>query len=257
MLHFDFAHDGQTEVVSSTKCPRKLEVKISQKTASVKLTLPNASKGIEEVPLTGELAKDRFALHQIHDTLFQALYGAPGIASTRILYTVRSRKGNDPEKWGSEVWSADYDGANAKPQTAENCLCVTPTFIPTKSGGRCRHYLYVSYKIGQPKIFAASLEDQVGKRLTYLRGNQLMPAVSPTLDKIAFIGDITGNPDLFIQDFSIENGMTGKPRQVFCAAGAAQGTPTFSPDGKTLAFVSNKDGTPRIYMLEIPFPGLL
>ena len=74
VLHFDFAHDGQTEVVSSTKCPRKLEVKISQKTASVKLTLPNASKGIEEVPLTGELAKDRFALHQIHDTLFQALY---------------------------------------------------------------------------------------------------------------------------------------------------------------------------------------
>lgn len=82
-----------------------------------------------------------------------------------------------------------------------------------------------------------------------------MPTVSPTLDKIAFISDITGNPDLFVQDFSQEEGLLGKPRQVFCAPGATQGTPTFSPDGKKLAFVSNKDGTPRIYTLDIPPPG--
>ena len=29
----------------------------------------------------------------------------------------------------------------------------------------------------------------------------------------------------------------------------------FSPDGKKIAFVSNKDGSPRIYLLTIPPPG--
>lgn len=30
-----------------------------------------------------------------------------------------------------------------------------------------------------------------------------------------------------------------------------QGNPSFSPDGTRLVFVSNKDGTPRIYQMQI------
>jgi TolB protein len=82
-----------------------------------------------------------------------------------------------------------------------------------------------------------------------------MPAVSRQRDKIAFICDITGNPDLFIQDFSPDTGATDKPRQIFATYKATQGTPAFSPDGKQIAFVSNKDGSPRIYVMDIPPPG--
>lgn len=87
-----------------------------------------------------------------------------------------------------------------------------------------------------------------------LRGNQLMPAISPQRDNIAFISDITGNPDLFLQAFSPEQGPIGKPRQIFTTHQATQGSPTFSPDGKKIAFVSNKDGSPRIYVIPIPLP---
>ena len=191
----------------------------------------------------------------MHNTIFQTLYHTQGIAESHILYTLRTRSGDSSAQWLSNVWQADYDGGNAKQLTHDDCLCVTPAFVPSQEGGRCRNFLYVSYKIGQPKIFASTLESSAGKRLMFLRGNQLMPAIAPTLDKIAFISDITGNPDLFVQDFSLEEGVLGKPRQVFCAPGATQGTPTFSPDGKKLAFVSNKDGTPRIYILDIPPPG--
>ena len=88
-----------------------------------------------------------------------------------------------------------------------------------------------------------------------MRGNQLMPAVSRQCDKIAFISDITGNPDLFMQPFSPESGTIGKPQQLFSAFKSTQGTPSFSPNGKQIAFVSNKDGAPRIYIIEIAAPG--
>ena len=37
--------------------------------------------------------------------------------------------------------------------------------------------------------------------------------------------------------------------QLFSFPHATQASPTFSPDGKTLAFVSDKDGSPRIYTI--------
>jgi TolB protein len=257
ILEFDFDNNGKTEIVSKEACSAKIESSIHEKALSVKW-IPASSGttfGVEGQILTGDLHQDRKILHRIHDAFFESLFDDPGIADTRILYTVRTRKGDHSEEWIGDVWTADYDGGNARKITTDQSICVTPAFIPPQSATKCSNFLYVSYKIGQPKIYAASLSDGNGRRLTFLRGNQLMPAVSPKLDKLAFISDITGNPDLFVQEFSLQSGLTGEPRQVFCAPGATQGSPTFNPEGEKLAFVSNKDGTPRIYILDIPSPG--
>ncbi|HRD55108.1 MAG TPA: translocation protein TolB, partial [Parachlamydiaceae bacterium] len=114
---------------------------------------------------------------------------------------------------------------------------------------------YVSYKTGQSKIYVASLKDGTGFRLNDFKGNQLMPAVTYAADKLAFISDYTGNPDLFLQPFSKEEGVLEKPQQVFALKHAVQGSPAFSPDGKKVAFVSNKDGSPKIYVMPIPEKG--
>ena len=82
-----------------------------------------------------------------------------------------------------------------------------------------------------------------------------MPAISQQRDKVAFISDVTGNPDLFLQNFSPETGAIGKPQQIFSARQATQGSPTFSPDGNKIAFVSDKDGSAKIYVINIPDPG--
>lgn len=212
-------------------------------------------KMTEEFPLIGDLSQDRRQVHRMSDVVHKALFGTDGIASTRILYTVKTENSPDSSKWVSEVWEADYDGGNAQQITNERSYCVTPVYLPPKPGFNTGAFMYVSYQLGQPKIFVCSLKDGKRRRLSYVRGNQLMPAISLQRDKVAFICDITGNPDLFLQPFSPEQGAIGKPQQIFSARQATQGTPTFSPDGTRIAFVSDKDGSPKIYVIQIPNAG--
>lgn len=255
VIRYDFSHNGKTAMTASDKSCGQLKMEILHKNARLELIQGEMRKVIDNIALTGHLEEDRVTLHRLHDALFQELFHTSGIASTRILYTVRQKKGEDSTEWQSEVWAADYDGSRAQRLTYEESLCVTPAFIPANQGKQCNHFVYVCYKMGQPKIYVSSITQKSGRRLTYLSGNQLMPALSPKLNQIAFVCDAGGNPDLFVQDFSLEKGAYGKPRQIFSAPGAAQGSPSYSPDGKQLAFVSNKDGTPRIYLFAIPPAG--
>lgn len=278
VLQFDMNYNGMTYIVPNTKekerlaVARELEhtplpsdwkdmgafyllkVKIENRKLSANLFAANtdSAKSVRDIALTGDIAQDRRLIHQLADNIHKALFGTDGIASTRILYTVKTGKGKDPV---SEVWEADYDGENRRQLTNDSGYVVTPVYIPPKPGFTTGGFFFVSYKTGQPKIYYQQINQREPQRLSLLRGNQLMPTLSKQRDKIAFISDATGNPDLFMLEFSPDKGAIGKPYQIFATHQATQGTPTFSPDGKQLAFVSNKDGSPRVYVMNVPSPG--
>lgn len=255
VIRYDLNHNGMT-YTTTTKPLMEVKLHIHQKKlgANVRAIARNTSKNIQEVALSGDFNHDRQQLHLVADAIYESYFPAPGIATTHILYTVRRQtpNGND---WLADVWEADYDGANARQLTQNAGYCVTPNYVPPASGKLPGNFLYVSYKTGQPKIYVGTLKDGKNQRFSYLGGNQLMPMMSRQRDHVAFICDVTGNPDLFLQEFSLDKGAVGKPRQIFAANLSTQGTPTFSPDGKRVAFVSDKDGTPRIYSMNIPPPG--
>ncbi|MEI8365042.1 MAG: Tol-Pal system protein TolB [Parachlamydiaceae bacterium] len=279
ILQFDLDHNGMTYILKSSTDKEKqaaanvfdqspkgpdwkaigafyvVKVRIQDKSLSARLFAANggSSKSIDGLALSGDLARDRRQIHQLADTIHQALFGSDGIASTRLLYTVKNHKGTT---WTSEVWESDYDGQNRKQISTDGSYAVTPVYVPPKKGCSAATFFFVSYSTGQPKIYYQKVgETTPPHRLSYLRGNQLMPAITRQRDKIAFISDITGNPDLFILPFSPDTGATGKPYQIFSTHLATQASPTFSPDGSQIAFVSNKDGSPRIYMMSVPAPG--
>jgi TolB protein len=220
---------------------------VSEKKLSVQVySIATASlKQFPEIALTGTLAEDRKNIHKLADAILRALYGIDGIASSHILFSAQVSSKEDSKHWASEIWECDWDGANAHQITKEGSYCVTPVFLPSRND----RFLYVSYKLGQPKIFIASLKEGKGQRLIEIRGNQLLPAISPQRDMLAFICDAGGRSDLFIQPFHPEKGEVGKPYQLYSYPRATQASPTFSPDGKRIAFVSDKDGSPRIYTL--------
>ncbi len=213
---------------------------------SLFITETGSLKHFQDIPLTGDMLQDRRQIHRLADGIYKALFQTDGIAATRILYAVQHKNPKaDGSQWVSEIWECDWDGASARQITKEGSYSVSPVALPHKSD----KFLYVSYKLGQPKIYLASTHEGVGKKIVDLRGNQLLPAVSPRRDKIAFICDAGGRTDLFLQAFNPEKGEVGKPVQLFSYPHSTQASPTFSPDGQKLAFVSDKDGSPRIYVI--------
>lgn len=280
ILKFDFSHNGMTTLALPSKSRSQLDrntpfdfqgdlsgwakeniyyiikMKAKDKKLAARIFVVNSNgiKAVEGLPLTGVIGQDRRIIHQLADSIFKALFDKEGVASTKFLYAQKSKDAS--KKWVSILYEADYDGANARPISAGDEFVISPSYVPPKAGYKSNACLYVSYKTGQPKIYLGSLSGDIPQRFSLLKGNQLLPAISRQRDKIAFISDVTGNPDLFLQDFDPEKGLVGKPRQIYATHKATQGSPTFSPNGKEIAFVSNKDGSPRIYVMDIPAPGV-
>ncbi len=205
-------------------------------------------KTFSDIPLTGDLNLDRRHIHKLADSIHKALFNKEGIAYSRILYSYQIKNPrSDGSEWISEIWECDWDGANAKQLTHDGSYSVTPIAIPHNPRYNNDRFLYVSYKIGQPKIYLGSLKGGEGKRLIDLRGNQLLPTISLQRDKLAYICDAGGRTDLFIQPLDPKTGEMGKPVQLFSYPRSTQASPTFSSDGSQIAFVSDKDGGMRIY----------
>lgn len=211
-------------------------------------------QGIEGISLTNNLNLDRRKIHILADTITSAFFRIKGIASSHLLYSLTKKESSSSKNWKTEIWECDSDGANARQLTHDSTICMTPYYIPDETG-HSKAFLYISYKHGQPKLFAASLKDGMSKRITLLPGNQLTPAISPKGNFIAFVCDATGNPELYLLPFNLLKGALGKPRIIFSSLSGAQGCPCFSPDESQIAFVSNKDGKPRIYVMDIPQHG--
>lgn len=276
VLRFDLNFNGMTYVTKPTKetialdssisfqAPQHLsswkkhhiyyaiKPRVANKQLGIKLLLINQDsvKQVDGIALTGILGEDRKKIHLLADVIYKTLFNQEGIAETHLLYTVKI-KTVPSGKTISEVVTSDYDGGNVQIATEQKALCVSPCYIPAKPGFITKNFAYVSYKTGQPKIYFSSLDDEKPIRFSLIKGNQFMPAFSPACDKIAFICDVTGNPDLFVQDLDTK-GPIGKPMQLFTTNYGTQATPSFNPDGTKIAFVSNKDGSPRIYVTTIP-----
>ena len=183
--------------------------------------------------MTGELASDRRQIHKLADSIHKILFQEEGIASTQILFAYKNQRENSKE-WTSEIWECDYDGANPHQLTHERSYCVTPVSMPQRLGYIDNHFLYVSYKIGQPKIYVGDRKGGTSKRLVDLRGNQLLPAVSSQRDKVAFICDAGGRTDLFLQSFDPKTGQVGKPIQLYSHPRSTQASPTFTTRSEIL-----------------------
>ncbi|MBM3192639.1 MAG: Tol-Pal system protein TolB [Chlamydiae bacterium] len=254
-----YAHHPDPKVAFQTANWRSLQTKfviiptLEKSELHVKVFDTNTAtlKTLSPILLTHNISKDLHKIHRISDLISKIVFNSEGIASKRILYSFQKKiENNENDPWQSEIWEMDYDGKNQKQITQEESYCITPTFIPNPNHPENYSFLYVTYKQGPPRIYISSRNRLKGVPLIPLRGNQLLPALSLKQDKVAFISDASGRADLFIQPYHPEKGAIGKPFQLYSFPSSVQASPSFHPDGSKLAFVSDKNGTPKIYIID-------
>jgi TolB protein len=175
----------------------------------------------------------RMRIHQLSDELQVAAVGGKGIAATRILFVL-----------ADAIWSVDSDGANISRMSRGTGRALSPTWSPDGSRFAFNEMRDYGGVIVLQNI--ASGARQVVPRPTG-NGQAMTPAISPDGSTMIYAITSERGTDLFAVD--IARMCCVRP---LTATGklADNINPTYSPDGRRVAFMSTRPGRGQIYVMD-------
>jgi TolB protein len=184
-----------------------------------------------------DLQVRKFA-HEFADEIISKLTGGlPSVASTQIAFVRSTSPGV------KEIWAMDYDGANQHQLTNLHSIALTPRWSP--DGSRIAFTCYAPYRgVTSAQICMYSMD--TGKVVAFPRfaGTNSTPAWSPDGMQIVFSSSMQGNPELYVCDVNCN-----RPKRLTQSTGANI-SPAWNPKtGQTIAFVSDRGGTPQLYLM--------
>ncbi|PYT66568.1 MAG: translocation protein TolB [Acidobacteria bacterium] len=191
-----------------------------------------------------DLQVRKFA-HEFADEIISKLTGGlPSVASTQIAFVRSTSPGV------KEIWGMDYDGANQHQLTNLRSIAITPRWSPDAS--RIAFTCYEPYKgLVSAQICMYSLD--TSKLIAFPRfpGTNITPAWSPDGTQIIFSSSMQGNPELYVCDVNCN-----RPKRLTQSSGANM-SPSWNPKtGQTIAFVSDRGGTPQLYLVNVDGTGV-
>lgn len=182
---------------------------------------------------TGERDELRLSAHKFADELVSQLFGEKGIAQTRIAYV--SRRGS-----AKEIWMMDYDGADPRAVTRNGSINLNPLFL-----GALDKLLFTSYLHGAPQFYRVDPARPNPQAVFSSRGMNSAPAYNAMDDEVAFASTMDGNSEIYRRKAS---GAGRAERLTF--AGSIETSPSWSPNGQELVFVSDRSGKPMLYIMD-------
>jgi TolB protein len=180
------------------------------------------------LPAPGD-AGFRMAVHVAADEVVRWVTGTPGAAASRIAY-VASGRGS------KEIYLVDSDGENVQRVTSDGSIALSPAWSRD-----VRLLAYTSYRGGTPALWERNLATGRDRLLSDRAGINITPAYSPD-GSVAFAATVSGNTEVVSLDAAGVNPLTR-------GRGFDSLSPTFSPDGARIAFVSNRLGEPQVYVM--------
>lgn len=181
----------------------------------------------------------RMAVHRASDAVVEWIFGEPGMAASRIAFSMTRDAGAT-----REIWVIDSDGENLRRVTDHRDLALSPAWSP--SGDRIL-YNALESESGQWRVFEQDVATGRSTLVQPLReGNYYTPAYLPDGDRVAFQIHTGSRSGIYTYDI----------RRNCCLTNLTEGrsedlNPTYSPDGSWLAFNSNRLGSaiPQIYAM--------
>lgn len=153
--------------------------------------------------------------------------------ATRLLMTLS--RGKSPN-----LYMKDLATGRLERLTSHFGADSTPTFSPD-----ARQVAFVSDRSGNPQIYVLDLATKQTRRLSNLNWCDA-PAWSPTGEWIAFAGRAhhKDKMDIFLVD------VTGSQVRQLTHGEGSNEDPTWSPDGRLLAFSTTREGRSKIYVMD-------
>ncbi len=174
----------------------------------------------------------------ISNEIFKAISGeVSGHFTSQILYVSESGAINKRIK---KINLIDFDGENNRVLTDGRDLVLTPIFSKKRD-----EIFYLRYFQNKPQIFSMNLQNLRSQKVGGFRTTTLAPSVNPKDPNVILLSAIdNGNSDIYEMNIAenLAKKLTKNP--------AIDTTPSYSPDGKFIAFSSDREGGQQIFVMD-------
>ncbi|WP_020402308.1 TolB family protein [Gracilimonas tropica] len=139
-----------------------------------------------------------------------------------------------PETW--EVYLSEDDGKTFKPITDHPALDYDAVISPDE-----KWVVFTSERSGVPQLYVKPLDgSEPARKLINSPSFQDQAAFSPDGSKLAFVGSHEGNAEIYLIDFLPETTLDISRAKNITEHPGGDFRPNFSPDGKHVAFSSDR-----------------
>jgi TolB protein len=181
--------------------------------------------------LKGNISHYRYFANKFADGILKFLTGVKGPFTSKVFFV--------GEKGGSKnIFMMNFGGHRVKKITNNNSINIFP--YPSPHGN---NVAYVSFKDGDPGVFIKNIHTGLTKKL-YLPGPADYVSWSPSGKKLA----VALTPDHYNTEIYTVN-INGTGLRRLTDIGGINTSPSFSPNGHLIAFISNRGGSPQIYIM--------
>ena len=176
--------------------------------------------------------------HKVANEIFKYFTGDEGVFDSQIVYAGK------PNSQSKEIFVADFDGSNRRQISRNGSINNLPKWSP---GGNL--LCFISYKHGHPTLYTIG-RGSSGARPLRVSSTIYKGVWAPRGGDLLVAGRVgAGNTEIIrlSRDGKVAKKLTNHP--------AIDSMPGFSPDGSKLAFVSDRTGTPQLYLMNLDGSG--
>lgn len=229
----DWKLAGAEAVVIGLVAARGDEITVEMRLYDVTLGTMMAGKRY-----TAPTRRARTVAHRFANEILFAFTGVRGIFDTEIAFTARPRGGR-----GKEIYVVGLDGGDLRKVTDNKSFNLFPRW--SRDGGSLA---YTSFRTGRPVIYLRRLSDGFERELVAFGNAKAPGCFSPDGSFLFAAVSVGGNSDIYrvrLDGSRIEKVVEGWGLEV---------SPSVSPDGRRIAFVSDRLGAPQVFVGELGRP---